>query len=203
MSNESKRPESEASKDDQAPANKPKSSFLHNPTVQYGLIIVLVCTLIAPCIGIAYYKLNNNAPVVESSPEISLGDYQFSADKSADGRISGADFTVYITALDGLDRITRAKITSHKYRVQEEIETLLRQAHTGDFDDPMLTELKQKIREQVNRVIGNRVVSDVIITNLKIKPAEKKPSTATANTTSPAPWIEKLPSYISQQDSNR
>ena len=91
-------------------------------------------------------------------------------------------------------------MASHKYRVQGEIETLLRQAHRGDFDDPTLTELKQTIREQVNSVVGNRVVSDVIIANLKIIPAEKKAPAANNNTTSQAPWIEKLPSYISKQD---
>jgi flagellar basal body-associated protein FliL len=201
--NETKHPESEQVKGDPTSANKPKSALLHSPVMMYGLIILLICTIITPCIGIAYYKLSNNTPVVENSPEISLGSYVFAADKTADGRILGAEFSVYITALEGLDRITRTRITTHKFRIQEEIETLLRQAHTGDFDDPTLAELKQKIREQVNRVVGNRVVSDIIITNLKITQSEKKTPTATANTTSPAPWIEKLPSYISQEDRNQ
>jgi len=64
----------------------------------------------------------------------------------------------------------------------------------------LLPNSNKKIREQVNSLVGNRVVSDVIITNLKIVPAEKKDPAATNNTTSQAPWIEKLPSYISKQD---
>ena len=62
-----------------------------------------------------------------------------------------------------------------------------------------LIDLKRQIREQVNQVLGNRVVSDVIIANLKITASENKEPAPAADTASTPPWFEKSSSYVSQQ----
>lgn len=202
MVNETKHHESSGSeeeKSEQSHANTSKFGLFRGQTKQYWLPILLISTIVIHGIGLAYYKISINQAPVEYSPEISLGSYEFAADKTAGGRVVGADFALYITALEGLDHIARTRLASHKFRVQEEIEVLLRQAHSGDFEDPALSDLKRRISEQINQVLENRVVSEVIIANLKISASNKKEPAATADAASSPPWLEKSPSYISQQ----
>ena len=170
MTNESKRPEESNSEEAQTEASsKSKSKFalFSAKSVPYWLAFLLISTLVIHGIGWAYYKAVNTSAPVEFSPEIGVGNYKFTADKTAGGPVAGAEFSLYITALEGLDRIARIRLASHKFRVQEEIESLLRQTHSGDFGDPALNDLKRQIRERIDQALGNRVVSDVIIANLK------------------------------------
>jgi len=205
MANETNRPNdpnSEEDKNEASPAKKSMFALFGQQTMQYWLAILLISTVVFHGLGLTYYKLNSNRVPLENSPEISLGNFQFTADKTAGGRIVGADFSLYITALEGLDRIARTRLAAYKYRVQEEIEALLRQAHSGDFEDPALSDIKRQIREQIDHVLGNRVVSDVIVANLKIASRDNKVPAASADTTSSPPWLEKSPSYVSQQGGN-
>ncbi|MGD0382139.1 MAG: hypothetical protein ABSA77_01370 [Thermoguttaceae bacterium] len=205
MTSETKRPENPSSdeeKTEASTAGKSRFALLRGKTMQYWLAFLLISTLVIHGIGLAYYKTSNTHAPIEYSPEIGVGNFQFTADKTAGGRIAGAEFSLYITALEGLDRIARIRLTSHKYRVQEEIESLLRQAHSGDFDDPALNDLKRQIREQIDQALGNRVVSDVIVANLKIIASNSKEPATTADTASSPPWLEKSSNYVSQQGSN-
>jgi flagellar basal body-associated protein FliL len=200
--NHPERPNSEEANAEPSTAKKSKFAWLCGKKMQYWLAFLVISTLIIHGIGLAYYKLSGNRSTVEYSPEISVGNFEFTADKTAGGRIAGAEFSLYITALEGLDRIARTRLASYKYRVQQDIELLLRQAHSGDFEDPALIDLKRQIREQINQVLGNRVVSDVIIANLKISSSNNKEPPTTPATASSPPWLEKSSSYISQQGGN-
>jgi flagellar basal body-associated protein FliL len=205
VANETKRPENpspDEEKTDASSAGKSRFAFLRGKTMQYWLAFLLISTLVIHGIGLAYYKMSKPNTAIEYSPEIGVANFQFTTDKTAGGRIAGAEFSLYVTALEGLDRIARIRLTSHKYRVQEEIESLLRQTHSGDFDDPALNNLKRQIRERIDQALGNRVVSDVIITNLKIIASNNKEPAPTADTASSPPWLEKSSSYISQQGGN-
>ncbi len=205
MTNQTNRPEepdSEETKTEQTSAGKSGIASFFGKTMQYWLAFLLVTTLVIHGIGWAYYKAGNTAAPTELSPEIGLGNFKFMADKTAGSRIATADFSLYITALEGLDRIARTRLASHKYRVQEEIEFLLRQAHSGDFDDPSLNDLKRQIRERVDQTLGNRVVSGVIITNLKLSISDIKEPVPTADMASSPPWLEKSPSSVSQPGGN-
>jgi flagellar basal body-associated protein FliL len=202
VANETKRPEnpnSEETNTEPTAAKKSKFALFRSKTVQYWLAFLVVSSLVILCIGLAYSKTSSTNTPVEYSPEISMGNFEFTADKTAGGRIARAEFSLYITALEGLDRIARTRLASYKFRVQQDIELLLRQAHSGDFEDPVLSDLKRQIREQINQVLGNRVVSDVIITNLKIIASNNKEPPTTADTESSPPWLEKSSSYVSQQ----
>jgi flagellar basal body-associated protein FliL len=182
--------------------SKSKYALFRAKALPYALVLLLISTLVIHGIGWAYYKSIKTSAPVEFSPEIGVGKYQFIADKTAGGRVSGAEFSLYVTALEGLDRIARTLLTSHKFRVQEEIESLLRQTHSGDFDDPTLNDLKRQIRERINQALGNRVVSDVIIANLKIAASNNKEPASTADAAPSPPWIEKSTNYVSQQSGN-
>lgn len=208
MANESKHLENTSSdepKTEESAASKSKFSQFFGQILRYWLPILLIGTLVIHGAGLAYYKLHSVRNQAETSPEIGLGNFEFVADKTSGGRIGGAEFSLYVTALDGLDRIARTRLASHKFRVQAEVEALLRQAHSGDFEDPSLNDLKRRIREQINDALGNRVVSDVIITKLKITATDNKDhkeAVSNAETASPTPWLDKSTSYISQQGDN-
>jgi flagellar basal body-associated protein FliL len=205
VANETKRPEESNTEEAQTEASsKSKSRFawVSAKSLPYWLVFLLISTLVIHGIGWAYYKAASASVPVELSPEIDVGNYKFMADKTSGGRLSGAEFSLYITALEGLDRIARTRLASHKFRVQEEIESLLRQAHSGDFDDPSLNDLKRQIREKINQTLGNRVVSDVIIANMKITTSNNKEPAAAADAASSPPWLEKSSSYVSQQGGN-
>jgi hypothetical protein len=73
------------------------------------------------------------------------------------------------------DRVARAKLAANKFRVQQDIEELLRQAGGEDFVDPLLTELKRQLQEQINATIGMRAIAQVIITDLSIDRAAQQP----------------------------
>jgi flagellar basal body-associated protein FliL len=203
--NETKRPEESNSEEGQTePSSKSKARFalFSAKSVPYWLTFLLISTLVIHGIGWAYYKALNTSAALEFSPEIGVGNYKFTADKTAGGRLANAEFSLYITALEGLDRIARNRLASHKFRVQEEIESLLRQTHSGDFDDPALSDLKRQIRERIDQTLGNRIVSDVIIANLKITVTNNKEPATAADATDSPPWLEKSSSYVSQQGGN-
>jgi len=55
-----------------------------------------------------------------------------------------------------------------RFRVQQNVEELLRRAHGGDFDDPGLGELKRQLQERINERSG-RAIAEVIVTDLKLQ----------------------------------
>ena len=138
-----------------------------------------------------YYQLAARTPAPTRETEVGLGDFAFRAGQAEKGRIVAAEFSLHIALLPQLGEAAHFCLKTRKFRVQQDIEELLRQAHGGDFDDPTLAELKRQLQEQVNETLGIRAIADVIITDLKLTFNEKKadsPATATAEL---VPWVEK------------
>jgi len=133
-----------------------------------GLAILLVVSLVVHGFAFAYYRLAGPGPSVPPH-EIELGEFQFVPADTEVGPIAGAEFSLYVTLLEGFERSGREQLARHRCRVQQDIEQLLRQAHAGDFEDPCLTELKRRIQAQVNKSLGVRAVADVIITGLELR----------------------------------
>ena len=117
--------------------------------------------------GLAYYRLRQR-PEPAPGAEIGLGDFHFEADKSEGGGISKADFSLHVALLEPVDPTARQRLAARKYHIQQDVEELLRKAHSGDFDDPGLTDLKRQLHEQINQAIGVRAVSEIIVTDLKL-----------------------------------
>lgn len=107
-----------------------------------------------------------------TTAELSLGSFEFVAQDPETvglGTIRKATFDLHVTLLYPRDVSVRERFAQAKFRLQQDIEELLRRAHGGDFEDPSLAELKRQLQEQVNSTIGMRAVSDVIITGLVIE----------------------------------
>jgi hypothetical protein len=114
--------------------------------------------------------------------EITLGKFHFTDHPGSLSAISGADFQLHISLLKDLDSQARARLNERKFKVQQDVEELLRQAHGGDFDDPELNELKRQLQEQINASLELRAISEIIITDLFV---DRQAEEATVSTSGP------------------
>lgn len=133
-----------------------------------GLIVLLALSVVANAAGFAYLKFRERSDKVAPSTEIALGSFRFVADKSEKGLVNGARFSLHVAFTPQADQEGRQRLSDRKYRVQQDIEELLRRAHGADFDDPRLRDLKRQVQQQINETLGIQALADVIITDLSI-----------------------------------
>lgn len=153
------------------------------------IAIIVGLSIIIHGIGFTCYQLVGKRRPAFVSPEVNLGLFQFHADQNEGGRVVSAEFSLSIALLENVEQAARRRLKAHKFRVQQDIEELLRQAHSGDFDDPSLGELKRQLQEQVNETLSMRAIAEVIITDLTLECGSgDQPMTSTAET---LPWVDK------------
>jgi len=152
--------------------------------------VILAVSLANFAVGFVCSRLLVGQTSGGSEYEIDLGRFRFAADNAELGRLADAEFDIHIAMLEHVDLPARQRLEAHRRRVQQDIEELLRQAHSGDFDDPTLVELKRQLQEQINETLGLRAIADVIITDLQMTHSAKDagPVSETADT---VPWSEK------------
>lgn len=180
--------EAKSAEEESKPSSKP--AFWARFLTRKWIAILLGVSIIVQGLGFTYYQLLRKARAARPSPEVSLGTFQFEADRTELGEVAGAEFSLYIALLEHVDQQARQRLTARKFRVQQDIEELLRQSHSGDFDDPNLRGLKRQLQERVNETLGMRAIADVIITDLKLKQSDKEVEPVT-NTADTSPWMEK------------
>jgi len=184
VASESKEPVDEPSA---TPAKKPLWARLLTPK---WLIILIGASLVVHGIGFAYYQGADRAGSTAPDSEIGLGIFRFEAKNGEGGPIANAEFSLHIALLDKVSRDARDRLQARRFRIQQDIEELLRQAHSADFEDPSLGELKRQLQEKVNETLGVRVIADVIITNLSIQQREGETHTV-ADTADKVPWVDE------------
>ena len=144
-----------------------KAGFFARFLTRKWLFILIGGSIILHAAGLAYYRLRPRTEPA-SNAEVSLGNFHFEADKAEGGRIAKADFSLHIALLEPVDPLAKQRLASRKYHVQQEVEELLRKAHSGDFEDPGLQELKRQLLEQINQALNLRAVGEIIITDLNL-----------------------------------
>jgi len=154
------------------------------------LAILLAISIAGHAAGFAYFKLASAWRASEPTLEVSLGEFRFEADPSERGQITSADFSLHIALLDQVEAAARAELHAKERRVRQAVEELTRRAHSGDFDDPLLVVFKDRLQEGINETLGLRVISEVIVTDLKLQ--RRGPVTETiTETANHLPWAEK------------
>jgi flagellar basal body-associated protein FliL len=143
-------------------------SFFPRISLQKWLLIVVGVSILLHGVGFTYYRLRQR-PEPAPSAEVSLGNFHFQADKVERGATARADFSLHVALLEPVDPLARQRLAARKYHIQQDVEELLRKAHSGDFDDPGLQELKRQLHEQINQALGTRAVAEIIITDLKLQ----------------------------------
>ncbi|HUT94246.1 MAG TPA: hypothetical protein VMY37_32605 [Thermoguttaceae bacterium] len=153
------------------------------------LLILLALSVVGHVIGLTYSQLRATRPAGGFGPEVSLGVFRFVAEPEEGGGIVSAEFRLHIALLSQVEARARQEISGKRLRVQQSVEELVRRAHGGDFDDPLLAGLKQQLQEQINETLGIRVIDDVIITELKLERREG-PGETTTEMAKSLPWTE-------------
>jgi hypothetical protein len=186
MPEEAKHPEPEQEDsvvESSIPEGRKAWQFLKGKWFLQSVVILVVLSVVFQAGGWIYYYTNTSGGTAQSL-EIGLGQYEFKTIPPVRGRIAQAQFSLHVTLLKDLEKTGRKALENHKYRVQQDVEQLLRQVHGGDFEEPDLGGLKLQIREKIDKAVGSRVVSDVIITDLKLIPASPPEHPVVAENTS-------------------
>ena len=172
------------------PARPKSAGFPARFLTPKWLLILLAVSVLGHGITFTYLKLTAEPSLGQSTSEYSLGPFRFVADPSEGGPVSSAEFSLHITLLDEVHRTARSELWAKKFRVQQAVEELIRRAHGGDFDDPLLGDLKRQLQEQINQTLGIRAIADVIITDLQLarNPNAMDKITETAGA---LPWTEE------------
>jgi flagellar basal body-associated protein FliL len=164
-------------------------------TKQTITIFVAVSVLIQGVAFLYYGVTGRGEDDAAARGEVSLGKFKFEAPSSSREGVLLASFELHVALLPDLDAVGRRQLQRRQFKVQQDIEELLRQAAQGDFEDPSLMELKRQLQEKINETLDKRVVSEVIITDLSVGRAEQQ--MATSEKTDAAPkdiqWKEKEP----------
>lgn len=154
-----------------------------------ALAILLAVSLAAHAIGFAYARLDGRARRSGSECEVSLGEFSFAAPHPVPGQVGEATFSLHLALIGEIDRIARERLQDRTFRVQQDVEELLRRAHGADFDDPALSELKHQLQEQIDRTLELRAIADVIITDLETERTPEDPPSIRETAETPA-WDE-------------
>jgi flagellar basal body-associated protein FliL len=156
------------------------------------LLVLLAVSIAAHAVGFTYSRVVARRPAEEVSPEVSLGVFRFVEDPAEGSGIAGAEFALHVALLEQVEVAARRELSAKRFRVQQAVEELTRRAHGGDFEDPLLTELKRQLQEEINEALGIRVIADVIITDLKLE-REGEPIERITETAGAGPWTERPP----------
>ena len=157
--------------DGSAPATPPWWRNLLNPK---WIALFVVLSFLLPCMVYASARLGTLGDSVgDVEGEVSLGEFRFLGNRHEQSPIVAASFRLHLALIPETDALARARLVSHKYRVKQGVEQLLRQAHGGDFEDPSLGDFRRQLQEQINETLGVRAVADVIVTGLTLEVSEK------------------------------
>ncbi len=116
----------------------------------------------------AYYALGRSTP--EAAREVTIGQFRFEAPPVPDA-VYQADFTIHVVAAPSLEKFVGQQLAEKQLRVRQAIEELLRLAGPTDFEDPVLGELKRRIKAKLNQLLGAQAIADVLVTDLKLQRA--------------------------------
>ncbi len=155
-----------------------------------GLFVVLA--VVVPGAVFAIVRFSGEKGAGENPPgEVSVGQFRFLASEHERSPVLAATFSLHLALIPEAEAVARVRLDTHKFRVQQAIEQLLRQAHGGDFEDPSLGDLRRQLQEQVNETLGVRAVADCIVTDLDLvlSPREMAPPPE-GGLAGPTPWTD-------------
>lgn len=130
--------------------------------------ILLGAWLVVNGIGLTIYHYRTQPVEAALSNEVDLGRFQYLPSREERPRLLKASFHLHVALAPSTQQASRERLAARKYRVQQDLEELLRRAHPGDFEDPRLRDLKRQLMEQINETLGMPALAEVIITELEL-----------------------------------
>lgn len=174
---------------DESEATLPKVANSNGKLAAYALPAALVVSILANLSGVFYFRSLALVARPAIAHEIPLGDYRFVSDEHEPGQVTEAEFALYIELVRQAERPGRQMLEVRQQKVRQNVEELLRTAHGGDFNDPVLSELKSQLQKRINETLGIRAVADVIVTDLHLERAQR-PSVTNQEPEKSVPWVE-------------
>ncbi|MCH8923693.1 MAG: hypothetical protein IIA67_11175 [Planctomycetes bacterium] len=153
----------ESPQEPKAPQRKKLWSRLAN---RRTLAAILAASVIAHGVGFIYY--NKLRHIIVQSPEVGLGEFEFEGVDTRLSPVTRATFSLHVSLLSDIEPRARTRLYTRRFRVQQDIEQLLRESQGGDFEDPKLDEIKNRIQEQINITLDMRAIEQVIVTDLAV-----------------------------------
>jgi flagellar basal body-associated protein FliL len=152
------------------PANgwKARISRFRQAAARHWFVGLITIALVGHAAGLWMFALQQTAQP-EQTGEVDLGRFEYRNTSVRRGEVSAATFALHVRFIDEVESRARGQLADRRFRVEQDIEEILRQAHGADFADPHIRELKRQFAEQINRSLELRSVSDVIITDLNIE----------------------------------
>ncbi|NQT38727.1 MAG: hypothetical protein HQ581_14625 [Planctomycetes bacterium] len=185
--------ETEGAEIEASPAPPPGRTWLFKLATRRWLGIFLGVSLLTHGVVLVCYGLSTGGSGAGLPPEVTLGEFTFTAEDESDSPVASAVFTVHLSLIAEVAQTAEQLLQVNKFRVQQDIEELLRQAHGGDFEDTDLGDLKHRLQEQISETLSARVIAQVIITDLQLGRAV--PSEGADEEIPPnVPWVEAEPS---------
>jgi len=133
-----------------------------------ALAIALGMSVLLHGLVFAGLKLQGS-PKTPPPVEISLGEFRFRSSQPGPGQVREARFSLHLALLEEVAHAADGQLRNHAFRAEQDVEQLLRQANSRDFDDPLMAEMKRQFQEQLNRTLGFRAIDEVIITDLEVQ----------------------------------
>ena len=188
---ETKTPEPPANVDQKQAKSGPSNRYadIVRTVSRQGLMITLAVSLIANGAALARLGSNDNSAREQLTPEVQLGQFGFVSSQAEAGQVVKAEFTVHVALSEDVEDEGRRRISQRQFRLRQDVEELLRGAHSGDFDDPLLRGLKQKLKERINKTLGIRAAAYVIITGMETELNDRSP-VEKAEPAGMVPWVE-------------
>jgi len=131
-----------------------------------GLATLLVAAMVGQCLTVAYYTRGRSGVPAPGDGEIPLGNFCCFSGIQGELDTGRVTFSLFVVMDERASSLASSRLSARKYRVRQNVEELLRQAHVADFEDPSLAEIKRRMQERINATLGLRAVSDVLIVNL-------------------------------------
>lgn len=134
---------------------------------KHWFVGMITLALLGHGAGLWIFAIQRTARPDQTS-EVDLGQFEFRNTAARRGEMNRATFSLHIRFIDEVASRARQQLADRQFRVEQDIEEILRQAHDADFADPHLRELKRQLQEQINRSLDLRSVAEVIVTDLDI-----------------------------------
>lgn len=179
------KPDEEARK-----AEQPTKTRNSSPAIAaYALPAALAVSILANLTGVFYFRSLTLSARPVAPHEIPLGDYRFVAEEYEPGQVTEAEFALHIELIRQAEQPARRLLEARRQKVRQNVEELLRTAHGGDFNDPVLGELKSQLQKRINETLEIRAVADVIVTELQLERSQP-PTVIDQETAKKVPWVE-------------
>ncbi|MHB8898609.1 MAG: hypothetical protein ACYC6Y_07670 [Thermoguttaceae bacterium] len=144
------------------------------PLAAYAYPTALAVSVLANLAGVFYFRTLAAADRPLAPQEIPLGDYRFVAEDCGPGQIQQAQFALHVELIRQSERAARGLIEARRQKLRQNLEELLRTAHSADFSDPALRELKGQFLKRINETLEIRAVAEIIVTDLKLERAQSR-----------------------------